>query len=561
MAGTQRDGGSALSPAIQKYAKAEFEKVNKRPQPGGLQEYLEHLDDPASSAPLPIKVDLTHPLSHYFISSSHNTYLSGNQLWSKSSTDSYKDVLKRSCRCIEVDIWDGGSPSSSEAEGDDKDESDVAKLGGLLKRQLNRLRSRSNPDREAQTDSPAGDQTLMPTPWRTDSGRSEPVVYHGYTATKEIPFRAVCATVRDYAFTSSDLPLIVSLEVHCSPPQQEIVVELMKDYWGSFLEHIPKDFSDTTPLPSLEALKKKILVKRLPKLLRDPTTTRIPLAVKKGKIIESLSNMGIFTRAFHFHSFDQPESRIPTHVFSLGESKLLEACEKNPKDLFHHNLHHLMRAYPKGTRVRSSNLDPAPFWRVGVQMVALNFQKPNAAMMLNAAQFDGSGGWMLKPKGYLPVEGAEPVVTRKTLNLKIKLFAAQGLGIVDDTPNCFVKCELHVESEAEVEQGEIPKGGKNKGGERKLRSSVKKSREPDWSGEPLAFDDVREVVPALSFLRVKVMDDVSYQKDRLLGWACYRLDRIPQGLVLIHLRGEDSKGKILMHIETALSDSAVSCKR
>lgn len=108
---------------------------------------------------------------------------------------------------------------------------------------------------------------------------------------------------------------------------------------------------------------------------------------------------------------------------------------------------------------------------------------------------------MLKPEGYLPVEGAEPIVTRKTLNLKIKLFAAQGLGIIDDTPNCFVKCELHVESKAEVEKGEIPKGGKNKGGERKLRSSVKKSREPDWSGEPLAFDDVQEVVPALSFLR------------------------------------------------------------
>ncbi|EME87741.1 uncharacterized protein MYCFIDRAFT_123997, partial [Pseudocercospora fijiensis CIRAD86] len=515
----------------------------------------------------PIPLDSTHPLSHYFISSSHNTYLSGNQLWSKSSTDCYKDVLKRSCRCIEIDIWDGASPSSSEAERGDKEESDVAKLGGLLKRKLNRLRSRSNPDREAPAHSPAGDQTFMPTPWRTDSGRSEPVVYHGYTATTEIPFRAVCATVRDYAFRSSDLPLIVSLEVHCSPSQQEIVVELMNDYWGAFLERIPENFSDTTPLPSLNSLRKKILVKVK---YTPPETAKAASrsggeqdsasdedqneAGKRGKIIESLSNMGIFTRAFHFHSFDQPESRIPTHVFSLGESKLLEACEKKPKELFNHNLHHLMRAYPKGTRLRSSNLDPAPFWRVGVQMVALNFQKPNAAMMLNAAQFDGSGGWMLKPEGYLPVEGPEPIITRKTLNLKIRLFAAQGLGIIDDTPNCFVKCELHVESKAEAEKGEIPKGGKNKGGERKLRSSVKKGREPDWSGEALVFDDVQEVVPALSFVRY-VMDDVSYQKDRLLGWACYRLDRIPQGLVLLHLRGEDSRpnqGKILMHVETAL---------
>lgn len=250
-----------LSPVIRKYAQAEYENAQRGAESGGFERFLQVLDNPASSAPLPINVDLSHPLSHYFISSSHNTYLSGNQLWSKSSTESYKDVLKRACRCIEVDIWDGGSPSSSEAEDDDKDEGEVSKLGGLLKRKLNRLRSRSNPDGKVPADSPAGDQTLMPTPWRTDSGRSEPVVYHGYTATREIPFRAVCATVRDYAFRTSDLPLIVSLEVHCSPSQQEMVVELINNYWGEFLERVPDNFSDATPLPRLESLRRRILVK------------------------------------------------------------------------------------------------------------------------------------------------------------------------------------------------------------------------------------------------------------------------------------------------------------
>lgn len=184
---------------IRRYAQAEFGKRASNDSGSGDQHqdfkaFLNHLDSPECSAALPIKVDTSHPISHYFISSSHNTYLSGNQLWSKSTTDSYKDVLKRGCRCIEIDIWDGGSPSSSEAEDGEKDqEGDVNKLTGLLKKKLGRLRSKSNVDKEATpVDSPADDHILMPTPWRSGSGgRSEPLVYHGYTATKEIPFRKV----------------------------------------------------------------------------------------------------------------------------------------------------------------------------------------------------------------------------------------------------------------------------------------------------------------------------------------------------------------------------------
>ena len=61
----------------------------------------------------------------------------------------------------------------------------------------------------------------------------------------------------------------------------------------------------------------------------------------------------------------------------------------------------LIRVYPRGTRLLSSNMDPLPFWRSGCQMVALNYQAKDRPLLLNRALFRQNGrcGYVLKPRG------------------------------------------------------------------------------------------------------------------------------------------------------------------
>jgi len=127
------------------------------------------------------------------------------------------------------------------------------------------------------------------------------------------------------------------------------MVNIMRETWGDYLVDARVTIDETTPLPSLDSLRKKILIKvkhaapKPPKASsRDGSDSssddeQLVEAVKKGNIIEALGSMGAYTRACHFKSFDQPEAKLPTHVFALSEKKLIDIHADDPTALLNHN--------------------------------------------------------------------------------------------------------------------------------------------------------------------------------------------------------------------------------
>ncbi|KAI9769656.1 MAG: hypothetical protein M1840_003893 [Geoglossum simile] len=561
-------------------------------------QFLKYTTSPDFSALAPPRGhDLSFPLSNYYISSSHNTYLTGNQLYGRSTIDGYKNVLLRGCRCIEIDVWDGDHPTSkneaasaTEAESKNK----------YLQRLPQMFSSRNTVGIDTKLPEPSSPATEAPRksdPLQTltTTLRIEPRVLHGHTLTREISFREVCVAVRQSAFVASDLPVIVSLEVHAGLEQQEVMVEIMREVWSDMLVDSNDCERDVEVLPSPDELRNKILVKvkyvpptnaagkntgNPPELLEHVVSSgstsgdeSISSAKgekkKKSKVITALSRLGVYTRAYHFSDLSQPEASIPTHVFSVSETALLRLHEVHAPVLFEHNRRYFMRTYPHGLRVSSTNLDPSVYWRKGVQMVALNWQKWDKGMMLNEGMFAGEGGWVLKPEGYRSTNGkmgpagipgtpnTEPI-TYKTLSLRITAFAGQDIPLPegDGDPKRFhpyLKCELHVEKAEEKGWESSENGGKGKGNKHKSRTQSRKGANPDFHGDVLEFASVERVVEGLSFLRFKIRDD-EIGKDDLAAWACIRLDRLQNGYRFVHLvdtKGMETNGIILVKIHKA----------
>ncbi|CAL8338939.1 unnamed protein product [Lota lota] len=427
----------------------------------GIDGFTNYMRSPAGDIFNPehhtVNQDMTQPLCNYYISTSHNTYLTGDQLLSQSRVDMYAYVLQAGCRCVEVDCWDG-------------------------------------PD-------------------------GEPIIHHGYTLTSKILFKDVIETINKYAFTKSQYPVILSIENHCTVPQQKKMAQYLMEVLQDKVDLSHINMNECRKLPSPEILKGKILVKgkKLPANL-DPVVeegdvsdedtgddeeeddedddtqenpnengtaagiqpkrkkqfcrsilrrfkrkrkkslgvknqmtpggethpefhsnkevTQIVYHPKKRKTMRlsrALSDLVKYTKSVRVHDIETQAYVTSWQVSSLNETVMNQILQLMPGQLVRFNQRQLLRVYPSNYRVDSSNFNPQPFWNAGCHMVAMNYQTEGRMLELNRAKFsiNGNCGYILKPKcmckgAFNPVM-EDPLPGQRKAQLVVKIISGQQL--------------------------------------------------------------------------------------------------------------------------------------
>lgn len=184
----------------------------------GRLQFCQLLLAPSNSASDPAVLgarDGSAPLCHYWIASSHNSYLVGHQLTGYADESWFRRQLLQGARSLEIDCWDGP---------------------------------------------------------RDRHGHGQPVVTHGNTLVNRISFAAVARAIAETAFVVSKAPVLLSLEMHCSEKQQARLHELLHQHLGRRLVRASEVEVAAEAMLTLQALQGRVLVQaKLPSQGRAST--------------------------------------------------------------------------------------------------------------------------------------------------------------------------------------------------------------------------------------------------------------------------------------------------